>query len=133
MDINPNRNPPDTGLIKVYLLGPMAGLTDHGYGAFEKAAAKLRQAWARCMVLSPRDGAPTQEQIEQAMEDAGVVDFRLTPMYTQLLRRDIQLALMADIAFALPGWRDSQGASFEAFLLETVRTPIRDGAWLLHD
>ena len=118
----------ETPLI-AYIAGRMAGRPNHGYDDFVRAAAAGRKAGY--LILSPHEGAPTLEQIEQEEARHPDLDFRDTTMYHEMMRRDIQLVLMSSVVFVLPEWYMSQGATFEVELAKMVGIEVVDGAWLL--
>ena len=106
----------------LYLIGPMAGLPDHGYAEFDKACKWYRKIGYT--VLSPHEGAPTVEQIDRAMRRGLVQDFRDTDLYARMMKRDMFYVLQANALIALPDWEHSKGANTEALVAHTIGTPI---------
>jgi Asp-tRNA(Asn)/Glu-tRNA(Gln) amidotransferase A subunit family amidase len=56
------------------------------------------------------------------------------------MKRDIPWAVNADIAYALPGWRESRGARLEACLMRALEVPMfemvekdKRGGWMRYD
>lgn len=94
---------------RIYIAGPMSRLPDYNYPAFNRAAAKLREAgWH---VESPAE--PGQ------VDGWGWGDY---------MRRGLQQMLTCDVIALLPGWHDSRGATLELRLAEALgmRTIILD-------
>lgn len=88
---------------KIYLAGPMSGLPDNNFPAFDRAAERLRAAGHE--VISPAD------MTRAAGFDASHVS---TPaQYAAFLRDDIKAILTVDAIAMLPGWQDSRGATLE--------------------
>ncbi len=78
---------------KVYIAGPMTGLPQFNFPAFEKAAATLRSAGLQ--VVSPHEDNDTTQPRE---------------FY---IRRGIRQLLDCDSIYMLPGWKESAGARLE--------------------
>ncbi len=80
-----------------YIAGPMSGIKDYNYPAFNAKAAELR--------------AQGEEVINPAENDAEIGPDQPWQVY---LRRDlILLAERCDKIVLLPGWENSKGASLE--------------------
>lgn len=80
-----------------YLAGPMSGIKDHNYPAFNIAATKLRQMGFK--VFNPAE-----------------VNKWSTPNY-QCMHTDIDAVLnKCEAIIFLTGWRDSEGANIEAMV-----------------
>lgn len=93
--------------MKVYLAGPMTGLPQFNFPAFDAAAEKLRllgldvfnpAQMDRDLGFDPSGGAVTQEFLRDAM------------------RRDLSAICDADSIAMLPGWEKSGGARVEWML-----------------
>lgn len=98
----------------LYLAGPMTGLPDHNYPAFNAAASKLRSAGYE--VVNPAelglpDGLPWIEYMR-----AGIA--------AMMMRKCEGVAL-------LPGWTQSKGALAEASLAVAMDLSARGCAWWL--
>lgn len=93
---------------KAYTLGPMTGYPDHNRPAFRRAKDILRGADVR--VLCP-DELDTHDPID-------------TEDWADYLVRDIRWVIQADAAVALPGWRESKGATLEATILGQLGRPV---------
>jgi hypothetical protein len=84
----------------LYLLGPMAGYLDYNRPAFHKWAKFLRSEGFD--VINPAE-------IDDAMGDEKV--------YTEYYARDLPFLSKVSGAAAMPGWRQSKGASAEAYII----------------
>jgi hypothetical protein len=81
--------------MKVYIAGPMTGLKDFNYPAFNEAAQRWREAgWT---VFNPAEnfGGDT------------------TRNYREYMREDLAMLQQADAIALLFGWRLSRGARYE--------------------
>jgi len=97
--------------MKWYLAGPMSGIPDQNYPAFQAASESLRVAGYE--IVSPHE---TYHHPTQPNED----------MYCQLLRHDV-LSFMKDCdgIILLPGWSQSRGAKLELHLALSLDLPVR--------
>jgi dUTP pyrophosphatase len=83
--------------MKVYIAGPMSGLPESNYPAFNHAADRLRAAG-----FTPLNPAILSDGRE------------LTPVeYEQILNQSTQMLLQADAVCVLPGHESSTGATLE--------------------
>lgn len=80
--------------MKVYISGPMTGLPDYNFPAFNAAADALRA-----------DGFEVENPA-----DKGVIDGWT---WTDYLRLDLRIITECDAIYTLPGWRQSPGARLE--------------------
>ena len=78
----------------VYISGPMSGLPDYNYPAFNREAHALREAGLE--VRNPAD-----------------IDGHSGWTWQQWMREALRLQLDADVVHMLPGWRKSRGARIE--------------------
>ena len=90
-----------------YLSGPMTGLPDNGYPAFQAAAERLRAQGVQ--VISPHEIIPP---------GAGPWT------WAQHMRVDLAALLTADVIVLLPGWETSRGAQLEKAVAEAIGTPV---------
>lgn len=97
-----------TKVTKAYISGPMTGLPDFNFPAFNEAAIVLQKEGYSVFNPAENDGGDTSHPWEYYM------------------RKDIQAVCDADIVFVLPGWRASKGASLEVMVAERLNVPIRD-------
>lgn len=86
--------------MKYYLAGPMTGLPEHNYPAFEEAAKNLRADGLN--VLSPRE-----------IDHGETEETRGKYPYHVYLKAGIKLLLECDGIIMMEGWADSKGAMFE--------------------
>lgn len=79
---------------RIYVAGPMTGLPDLNFPAFNAEAARLRAAgWE---VLNPAEINPDH-----------------TMAWAECMRRDIAVLVTCDAVQLLPNWRASRGATLE--------------------
>lgn len=88
---------------RVYIAGPMTGLPDFNYPAFNAEAARLRKLGYH--VENPADN-PAQETWQAYMRQA----------ITQLVT--------CDLVALLPGWENSRGAKIENGLAVSLGIPV---------
>ncbi len=93
--------------MRVYLSGPMTGLPEHNYPAFQEGREELRALGHE--VLCPAE--------------AGVVDGW---SWADYLRRALVMVCHADAVVVLHGWADSRGACLEVHVAQELGLPIRD-------
>lgn len=86
---------------RIYLSGPMTGMPEHNFPAFNAEAARLRALGYD--VVNPVDINP----------DPGVT-------WHQCLRNDLQALLTCDTLALLDGWMISQGAHLELHVAHRV-------------
>lgn len=103
--MDPAVTPPNPIL---YIAGPMTGLPEFNYAAFNEAAEELRAAGFT--VLNPVD-----VDIADATEGE-----RTWQWY---MRRTLKMMLDADAIATLPGWRNSKGASIEVDTADRIGIP----------
>lgn len=90
---------------RIYIAGPMTGLPDYNFPAFNEVAARLRAAGHR--VENPAEnGAPEGER------------------YVDYLRRALAQLLLCEEVRVLPGWQRSRGASLEVRIAQTLEMPV---------
>lgn len=80
--------------MKVYLSGPMTGIQDFNFPAFNAEAARLRAAGLQ--VVNPAEINPDT-----------------TMSWHECMRADIKALCDCDTLALLPGWESSQGAHLE--------------------
>lgn len=91
---------------KAYISGPMSGIPDENYPAFNYAAAVLRRYDYR--VCNPAETSAHLGELE----------------HHEFLRFDLHRVLEADVVFVLPGWEESVGAKIEVAVACRVGTPV---------
>ncbi|WP_164886794.1 DUF4406 domain-containing protein [Piscinibacter defluvii] len=94
---------------RVYISGPMSGMPEHNFPAFNAEAARLRQLGYD--VVNPVDVNP----------DPG------TP-WKMCLRADLREMLTCDTVALLPGWQISDGAHLELHVAHRVGIAIVDAS-----
>lgn len=85
----------------VYISGPMTGIPDHNYPAFEVAAERLRTAGMQVVTptsIGQHDGWTWEQYMGAALA----------------------LQVTADAIYMLPGWRKSRGAQVEYHLAVAI-------------
>lgn len=93
---------------RIYIAGPMTGLTEHNFPAFHAAADQLRQAgWN---VVNPAENFGGRTDLPR--ED--------------YLRADVALLVGCDAVAMLGGWEDSRGAKLEYLLARELGMPVLD-------
>lgn len=92
--------------MRLQLLGPMTGLPECNYPAFNEAAARLRATGHT--VWNP------------AESDNG----RRGRSWAWYMRQSLQALLHADIAVLLPGWEHSRGAQLEVTTALRLGLPV---------
>lgn len=122
-----------------YLAGPMSGIPQFNFPAFEAATKALREAGAT--VISPHENDPPDVQAAAwASPDGRFTDGMLSgESWGDMLARDVKLvADHATAVIVLPGWSRSRGARLEAFVALLCDKPVyqyTEGQWplmLLH-
>ena len=92
----------------VYVAGPMTGIEDYNFPAFNDAARTLRNAGF--IVFNPAE-MDTPEDIEQYRRGSAGAE---SETWRYFLARDLEIVLTkADAIVVLPGWQNSQGATLE--------------------
>lgn len=94
--------------MKVYIAGPMTGLPQNNFPAFDNAASDLRALGYD--VVSPA------ELDDPADRDLALQDLPATKTWGDFLARDVKLIADAGIGaiILLPNWQQSRGARLEA-------------------
>lgn len=95
---------------KCYLSGPMSGLPEYNYPAFNMAAERLRAKGYT--VVTPTEVGPDLEAQRGAE--------RFSLQYQDYVKANIVALLDCNAIILLPGWRDSQGARLELHIAQTL-------------
>jgi hypothetical protein len=93
----------------VYIAGPMTGLPNYNFEAFNTAAAILRFAYPEILVLNPA-------------ENFDAVQTHPREVY---MRQDIKQLMRADTIVMLDGWQASEGATLEYDIAEALSLEIK--------
>lgn len=92
--------------MRVYISGPMTGVEDYNYPAFDFMAAQLREdGHDVCNPAEFFDGAKDRTRAEY-------------------IRESIEQLLECDMLVTLPGWELSDGASLEVQIAAELEYPI---------
>lgn len=101
--------------MKLYIAGPMTGLPQFNYPAFNRAEVALK--------------AVGFDTLNPTLGWAEPVDDGTT--WDEYMRRGIGLLLEADGVALLPGWTKSKGATVEHDLARSLGMPVEDiGQWI---
>lgn len=92
--------------MRIYLAGPMTGLPENNYPAFNEAAKKLRDLG--CEVASPAEIEPPEKL-----------------SWEEWMKRSIQMMLSCTHVVLLPDWHKSTGARLEQNLAAQLRMPCK--------
>jgi len=92
--------------MRAYISGPMSGIHDFNFEAFDDAAFRLRNHGYR--VVNP-------------------ADFGADPKHSwkDCLCRDLAMLAHVDIVATLPNWHLSRGASLEVHVAREMEIPVR--------
>lgn len=129
--------------MRVYLAGPMTGIPQLNFPAFEYAATVLRQTGYD--VISPHElDSPAVKAAATKSADEALVDGKVAgETWGQILARDVRIVAddVQGIAF-LPGWENSRGAKLEAtvallcnhkfFIVDGPELSPRSADWVRH-
>jgi len=94
---------------RIYLSGPMTGIADYNFPAFNAAAARLRK-------LGYSVANPAEKEIDSKKT------------WEDYLRADLIELLRCDAIALLPGWQKSKGANLELHVAHRVGIEIMDAA-----
>lgn len=90
----------------VYISGPMSGLPEYNYPAFNEAAARLRALGYT--VLNPAEGFHGNHDLP----------------YDTYIRRDVESVLKCDMIALLDGWEGSAGSHLEVAIAVGIGVPV---------
>lgn len=90
---------------RIYLSGPMTGLPNYNYPAFNAEAARLR-ALGYAVENPAENPAPARDEWELYMRTA------------------LRQMLTCDAVAFLPGWKESRGANVEIELAQHLGMPV---------
>lgn len=93
-------------MTRLYISGPMTGIPEWNFPAFNAAADRLRGLGFD--VVNPADGGAEEGKAWEAY-----------------LREDLRLLLDCDAVATLPGWRNSRGARLEVHVAESLGMDVR--------
>ena len=98
-------------MMRLYISGPMTGLPDFNYPAYQHAAIELRRVGYEVLDPSDIDGLhnPTPE----------------TPQsWDWYMRHALRMVLDAEGVATLPGWTRSRGAALEVHIACALNLPV---------
>lgn len=95
--------------LRLYLSGPMTGLPDYNYPAFNAEAARLRALGYD--IVNPAELKPPASESDE---------------WHHYLRRDLREMLTCDGLALMPGWHNSKGAHLEIQVAHRVEMSIWD-------
>jgi len=93
-------------MMRLYCSGPMTGIKDKNFPAFNKASKALR-----------KKGYQVVNPAELDMQHP-----RQT--WAECLRRDIVAEMRCNGVATLPGWKRSRGAQLEVYIAEALNWPV---------
>lgn len=104
--------------MKLYLAGPMRGIENFNFPAFDGTAARMRAKGHE--IVSPaemdREAYGDMEKIKEIAASPGATK--------EFMSRDLPALLTCDGILMLPGWGASQGACTEAFVAAMCGMPV---------
>lgn len=105
--------------MKIYLAGPMTGIPQSNFPAFDIAAMELREKGYE--IISPAElDEPAERQRALASKD-GIITMR---QWQEFLARDLKIVSEVDGVAVLGGWHNSKGARQEVFTAVNLDKPI---------
>jgi len=112
--------------VKLYIAGPMTGIPQFNYPAFERMATLLRREGFEVQSPAEMDDPEVREASLASAE--GDINTITSHGYTwgDFLARDVKLLVDDGIkaVVVLPGWADSRGARLETFVAHLCGLPI---------
>lgn len=93
-----------------YISGPMRGLPNYNFDAFNLVASDLRERGFQVLNPAENFGGDT------------------TLAWETYMRQDVEDVIGADFVVVLPGWENSVGAKIEVTLATSIGTPVYDYA-----
>ena len=100
---------------KVYISGPMSGIEDYNFPAFQAAHRKILDFGDT--PINPHDIGKYAEQ------HPGFKQMTEQEQYNIYMRYDISCMMLCDLVVLLPGWENSRGAMLEKSIAESVGIP----------
>jgi hypothetical protein len=103
---------------KVYLAGPMTGIPQFNFPAFDAAAAALREAGYDVVSPAEMDDPETRAAALASPDGAPGSGSSSGETWGDFLARDVKLIADGglDAIVVLPGWERSRGARLETFV-----------------
>ena len=94
---------------RIFLSGPMSGLPESNYAAFNAEAKRLRALGYH---------------VESPAENPEPVSLSGEPSWTDYMRLSIAQLVTCDVIALLPGWADSRGAHMEREIALKLHMPV---------
>lgn len=98
--------------MRVYLSGPMSGLPDNNFPAFDAAAERLRTIGYS--VVNPAE-------LSRGMDHVILIHGREPACWHNYMAQAIVAMQTVDAIHYLPGWQNSYGARIEAIVAEKMQ------------
>lgn len=109
---------------RYYIAGPMRGIAQHNFPAFDACRDSLRRLFPNRethLIISPAD--LTREKFGGLTPQ----DHQITAaMYEQFMREDLTHVVQSQFIVLLPGWEQSNGARIEALVGHTIGAHFTD-------
>lgn len=102
--------------MKVYIAGPMRGIPDYNFPAFDAASEKWKAAGHTPFSPAAVDRACHVDSSAELTE----------ALCRRVIMLDITLILHSDAIALLPGWENSSGVAVELALAQFLKLPIYD-------
>lgn len=110
---------------KYYIAGPMSGIPQFNYPAFDEAAAVVRGQGHEALSPAEMDDPETRAMALASPDGAFQSGTCNGETWGDFLSRDVKIvADEADGVVLLPNWKDSRGARLETFIALTVQKPV---------
>jgi len=111
---------------RAYLAGPMTGLPQHNFAAFDEGAATLREMGLE--VCSPA-------QLDRQFGITGYEDSKDIPtrLVQEIMLIELREISTCDIVLMLPGWEKSKGANIEKIWATLWHIPVETFEEFLSD
>lgn len=106
--------------MKLYICGPMTGLPESNFPAFNAEAARLRALGYEVINPAEINGGP-----DELIACASMTPERQREHWCNCMRRDIPAMLECEGLALLPGWIHSKGARLEVYIAEQFDMPAR--------
>ena len=100
----------DDGLTRIYLSGPMSGIPEYNFPAFDQAEYEIAS-----LGLCPINPHRFSEEVFAEFHAKGI-----EPTRHDFMREDIKALARCDGIFMLPGWQKSWGAKWERIIAKHV-------------
>lgn len=109
----------------LYLAGPMTGIPQFNFPAFDAAAAELRDQGYEIVSPAELDDPETREAALASPDGAPGSGSADGETYGTFLSRDVKLVIDdVDGVVCLPDWHKSRGARIEVFTAATMGKPV---------